>query len=71
MADGANDVVRVAAGTAAEVNLLKQRLADVGIDAQVVGADLDAGLGTAIPSSVELWVKREDAEKARAALAGQ
>jgi hypothetical protein len=38
-------------------------LADEGIHGRVVGEDLTAGLGTAFPGSVELWVLRKDAER--------
>jgi hypothetical protein len=34
----------------------------------VVGLNLTASFGSAIPDSVELWVKSEDAEKAAAAI---
>jgi hypothetical protein len=37
----------------------------------VVGGDLAAGLGTALPDSVELWVHRTDVDAARTAMADQ
>jgi hypothetical protein len=38
---------------------------------RVVGDDLTAGLGTALPDSVELWVFRADAEAAEAEMAAR
>ena len=65
MSSDANDVVKVAVGEMVEMELLKQSLADAGIEARSLGGALDAGLGTAIINSVELWVHRSDAEKAQ------
>ena len=48
--------------------LYQQALKEAGIESKVVGLDLAASFGTAIPGSVELWVKSEDAEKAAAAI---
>jgi hypothetical protein len=63
------DLVRVASGELVQIELYQQALADAAIDCQVVGGELDSSFGTAIPQSMELWVREEDAEKARAAIA--
>ncbi|HJZ60234.1 MAG TPA: DUF2007 domain-containing protein [Gemmataceae bacterium] len=65
MSDNADDVVKVADGDMVAMELYRQALADAGIQAQVVGEALGAGMGTAIPGSVELWVRGADAEKAQ------
>ncbi|MFM8273071.1 MAG: putative signal transducing protein [Gemmata sp.] len=67
-AGNARDVVRVYTGSVVNAELYQQALRDAGIDAKVVGLELSASLGPAIPNSVELWVKSEEAEKARAAI---
>lgn len=59
-----DDVVMAASGTMPQVEVWKIALADEGIDGRVVGEDLTAGLGTIIPESVELWVRREDYDRA-------
>lgn len=64
MVNGSDDVVKAATGTLVEMNELAGRLRDAGIPCRVVGDDLTAGLGTAIPGSVELWVMTYDAERA-------
>ena len=67
-AGNARDVVRVYTGSVVNAELYQQALRDAGIDAKVVGLELSASLGPAVPNSVELWVKSEEAEKARAAI---
>jgi hypothetical protein len=62
------EVVMLASGETVQVELWRVALAGAGIDGRVVGGALDAGLGTGIPASVELWVRREDAERAAAVL---
>jgi len=65
MSDTHNDeIVMVASGTMPQVEVWKIALDDEGIDGRVVGEDLTAGLGSAIPESVELWVHREDHDRA-------
>ena len=59
-----DDVVKVAAGSLLEMNLLAEVLRDSGITGRVVGDDLSAGLGAAMPDSVELWVLAADATRA-------
>ena len=63
-----NEIVRIAAGTATDVEIMKNVLDAEGIPCQVVGGTLDAGLGTAIPNSVELWVTKQVEAKAVQAL---
>jgi hypothetical protein len=57
-----DDILMLASGETVQVELWRVALADAGIDAHAVGEDLTVGLGTAFP--VELWVRREDAERA-------
>jgi hypothetical protein len=63
-----DDVVRVYAGPLVNVELYQQALTEAGIESKVVGLSLTANFGTALPGSVELWVKSEDFEKAKAAI---
>lgn len=56
MFNDTDDIVKAATGTLVEMNELAGRMQDAGIPCRVVGDDLTAGLGTAIPGSVELWV---------------
>ena len=63
-----HDVVKVYSGSMVTTELYQQVLRDAGVESKVVGLDLTGGLGTAIPGSVELWVRSEDAEKAVAAI---
>jgi hypothetical protein len=62
------DVGRVYSGPIVSAELYQQALKDAGIESRVVGLSLTASFGSAIPESVELWVKSEDAEKAAAAI---
>jgi len=68
MTDDPNEVVTVFRGTLVEVEAFQQVLGDAGIESKVVGDELTASFGTAIPGSVELWVHQKDAEKAAAAI---
>jgi hypothetical protein len=63
-----HDVVKVYSGTMVSAELYQQALKDAGIESRVVGLSLTASFGSALPGSVELWVKGEDAEKAVAAI---
>lgn len=68
MAHDPDDVVKVADGPLVQVEIWKQALADAGIEGRVVGEQLAAGLGSALPDSVELWVNRSDEARAAAAI---
>ena len=68
MSHDPNDVVKVFSGTLIEVESNQQLLADAGIECKVVGTELTGSFGTAMPSSIELWVHRRDAEKAATAI---
>jgi hypothetical protein len=63
-----NEVVKVFAGTMIEAESYQEALTAAGIESRVVGGALTASLGTAIPGSIELWVHRNDLEKALAAI---
>jgi hypothetical protein len=65
-----NDLVRVPAGSLTQVHRWHDLLRAAGIESRVVGDNLTAGLGTALPGSLELWVRRADAGAAEAAIAG-
>jgi hypothetical protein len=69
MRNDMRELVRVANGDLVRVELYQQGLKEAGVESQVVGQELEAGLGTAISGSFELWVHRSDAEKAAAAIA--
>ncbi len=68
MAEHSDDLVKVASGSFMQVQEWGNVLQDAGIKASVVGDDLTASFGTALPGSVELWVHRSDAEAAERAL---
>lgn len=63
-----DDVVKVASGTLVEVEYWREALEAAGIAAHLVGADLAAGLGSALAGSVELWVRTVDQDRAVAAI---
>jgi hypothetical protein len=58
------EIVSVARGTMIEVELWEDFLTEAGIQSKVVGTELTASYGTAMPGSVELWVHRRDAARA-------
>ena len=64
MSTDPNDVVRLAAGEMMRMEMYKNRLADEGIEARVLGESLEASFGSAIANSIELWVHRSDAARA-------
>ncbi len=68
MSQDANDVVKVFSGSLLEAELYQNVLNEAGIENKLVGGELAAGFGSAIPGSVELWVHRRDLEKATAAI---
>jgi len=65
MSSDPNDLVRVASGSAVEMELLKQSFVEAGIDVRVLGESLGASFGSAIPGSVELIVHKRDEARAR------
>lgn len=69
MARQFDDLVMVASGSLSEIQAWSAVLLAEGILYQVVGDNLAAGLGSAFPNSVELWVRRADAEAAESAMA--
>lgn len=68
MTDNEQDIVTVYSGPMVMVELYQQALKEANVESKVVGVDLTGGLGTALPDSVELLVKSEDVEKARAVI---
>ncbi|MBP3957614.1 DUF2007 domain-containing protein [Gemmata sp. G18] len=63
-----HDVVKVYSGSLVTAELYQQALKEDGIESTVVGLNLSASFGSAIPNSVELMVRSEDAEKASASI---
>lgn len=63
-----NDVVRVYSGSLVDTERYREVLTDAGIEGRVVGGALLASFGSALPDSVELWVHREDLDRAVAAI---
>lgn len=63
-----NDVVRVYSGLLSEVELYQQVLRESGIESKVVGTSLSAGMGSALPDTIELWIHNGDMDKAIAAI---
>jgi Putative prokaryotic signal transducing protein len=70
MSNDSNDPIRVRNGPLTQVQLWHDLLRAAGIESRVVGDNLTAGLGAALPDSVELWVRRADAGAAEAVIAG-
>ncbi len=66
----ANDIVCVASGSLIQVEACHQLLQAAGIESRIVGDNLTAGLGTALPGSIELWVHRADERAAEATIGG-
>jgi hypothetical protein len=62
-----DEIVKFATGTLVELEALREALADAGVGANIVGDELATGLGSTLPGSVELWVKRGDVVRAEAA----
>jgi len=62
------DIVKVYSGPLVTVELYQQALQEAGIESKVVGLSLTASFGSALPDTVELLVKSEDAEKAKAVI---
>jgi hypothetical protein len=64
-----DDVVRlVTADTPVQAHIWQQALGEEGIESHVVGDFLDAGLGNIPGMKAELWVHRDDVERALAVL---
>ena len=68
MQDELKDLVRVADGDLVRIELYQQALKAAGVESRVVGDELEAGLGTALPRSIELWVRQRDVAKAKASI---
>jgi hypothetical protein len=67
--DTTEDIVRLTtAPNPPMAHILQQSLADAGIRSQVVGDYLDAGLGDIPGLQPEIWVRREDLERAQEVL---
>jgi hypothetical protein len=64
-----DDIVRVAvAENAVQAHIWEQALRDEGIQVQLVGDYLEVGFGNLQGLTPELWVHRDDAERAQAIL---
>jgi hypothetical protein len=64
-----DDIVRLAtAGNPAQAHIWQQALEAEGIESRVVGDYLDAGLGDLPGLRAEVWVHRQDLERAQAVL---
>ncbi len=69
MQDLSEDVVRLATATnPAQAHIWEQALNAAGIRAKVVGDFLDAGIGDVPGITAELWVHREDVQRAEEVL---
>jgi hypothetical protein len=65
-----DDIVRlITANNPAEAHLYGEALQDEGIRCKVVGDYLDSGVGDIPGIRAEVWVHRDDLERARAVLA--
>lgn len=70
MTQRSDDLVKVGAGELIQVQAWGDLLQTVGIGFRVVGDNLTAGLGSALPASIELWVHRADAAAAEGVITG-
>ena len=70
MTADANDIVCVTSGSLIQVETWHELLQTAGIESRIVGDNLTAGLGTALPGSIELWVHRADEQAAGATIGG-
>jgi hypothetical protein len=67
--DAREDIVRLAtADNPVQAHIWQQALLDEGIDCHVVGDYLSTGLGDIPGMKAELWVHRDEAERAQAVL---
>lgn len=71
MTTHSGDLVKVAAGALIEVRAWAEVLQAAGIQYRLVGDNPTAGLGAALPESVELWVRRADAQAAATEMAAR
>lgn len=65
-----NDIVCVARGSLSQVQTWHDLLRVARIESRVVGDNLTAGLGTALPGSIELWIHSAAAAETALARAG-
>jgi hypothetical protein len=65
MTHDTNDVVRVYTGPLVLVEVYQTALTDAGIASRVVGTDLAGSFGSALPESIELWVRKTDLPRAK------
>jgi hypothetical protein len=67
--DDRGDIVRLAtADTPVQAHIWQQALGEEGIESHVVGDFLDIGLGNIPGMKAELWVHRDDVDRAVAVL---
>ena len=62
-------VVRAYSGPLVLVEVYQTVLAEAGIESRVVGTDLSAGIGSALPATTELWVHENDLARAQELIA--
>ena len=65
-----HDVVQVYSGPLELVETFQAELKHAGIASNVVGTELVASFGSALPGSTELWVHRADLAKAKSVIDG-
>ncbi|MFO0937657.1 MAG: hypothetical protein U0798_14215 [Gemmataceae bacterium] len=64
MSHDPQELVKLYTGPLVYAESYQSLLKDSGIDSKVVGTELTAGLGTALPGTIELWVRQGDAKRA-------
>lgn len=69
MTDNEDEVMRVYSGPLVLVEVYRATLEEAGIQCRVVGTELSAGLGSALPESTELWVRQSDSARAEELIA--
>jgi len=66
-----NDIVKVYSGPIELVETFQAELTHAGITSNVVGTELVASFGSALPGSTELWVHQSDLDRAAAIIEGE
>ena len=66
-----DDVVKVYSGPLELVEVFQGSLREAGIASNVVGTELAASFGSALPGSTELWIHRAASARAEAIIHGE
>ncbi len=62
------EVVKVASGEMVQIEMYQSALEELGIESRVTGGSLNAGFGTVLPTTMELYVHASDLARAEQAI---